>query len=384
MKNTLAIILCLASFYSEAQISGKVIDSDGTLVNYATIFNLNNKIGCVTDSVGFFEMNGTSTDSIRIQHVSYQTGNFLASKNPDQYILHRNINNIDEIIVSKKYAAWLYFKSYEKAISKFPKERRDKMYCNAIKILNSDTLEKKLLDFDFEQKVVIDSSKTKIHNRFAEIQKKNELFNPDIDKFATNKLKIGIFPMNDFPRNLLAKNKKESMNDNYIFSISTNDHFITIDFIPKSNSPDYYLAVEAIISKSDTCLATYAIASYPTPVVNWKTKENKPDLTDHSIYFKIGYENGFSYLSEIYTCFNAYFNKDNKAFTYKYSINLKNYAHGIERQKDRFGTMYFDNSILFDEKPKSKYSEEFWKSSDFPKKAPYDFERLRKLKQHIF
>ncbi len=365
---------------SDAQISGQVIGSDGIPVNYATVFNLSSQTGCITDSVGFFNLIASFSDSIRVQHLSYKTGNFGLGKNLDQYKLDRNLNEIKEITVSKLYAGWLAVRSGEKAISRMQHEPRDRMYCNAVRTLNKDTLDQIFTDLDFERNK---TGNGLINNRFIEIQRYCQQLNHDMDPFPEQVLGSYLFPLKGLPVIKEEKDNEKAMNDDCVFCISTDSQFIRVSLIPKKEAPLYRPVFELTISKLDTCLVGFAMATYPSTSNPSKKLENKPEKSDNAFFYQISFENGLGYISRIYSELNLYGIKDNNKYANKFTFNLNNYAHSSEKLKKRSGKWIINNIFGFVNKPKSKYSEEFWKKEGFPYEAPYDFIKLRALKQNI-
>ena len=383
MKFILLNLLCVLYSLTFAQISGRVIGDDGESINWATVLNLRTNSGCVTDSTGFFTINAKHSDSIRIQHLSYKTSDFILSKEKDTYLLNRNLNELNEIVVSKNYAAWLAVKSCEKAVAKMQGESRDRMYCNAVKIMNTDTLDQVFLDLDFERNKSGSGLNSVIHNRLIEIQKYSEQFNHNLDPIAKNVFVSELFPTKDLPVIKESKTKEQAMNDNCIFYIATDSQYIKVSFIPKKDAPLSQRIFELTITKKDTSMVSFAMASFPAPFYSSKNFENKPGQSAIGFYYQIAYDNGVSYISRAFSEVKLYCNVDNKDFTNTFSYNLKNYAHTLEKQKKRTGAWVINNNFGFKEKLKSKYSTEFWKNNDFPIHSPYDFDKLRELKQHM-
>jgi hypothetical protein len=300
-----------------------VIGDDGESINWASVLNLRTNSECVTDYTGFFTINAKHSDSIRIQHLSYKTSDFILSKEKDTYLLNRNLNELNEIVVSKNYAAWLAVKSCEKALAKMQ------------------------------------------------------------DPIAKNIFVSELFPTNDLPVIRESKTREEAMNDNCIFYIATDSQYIKVSFIPKKDAPLSQRIFELTITKKDTSMVAFAMASFPAPFNSTKNFENKPGQSALGFYYQIADENGISYISKAFSEVNLYCNVDNKDFTNTFSYNLRNYAHTSEKQKKRSGVWIINNNFGFKEKLKSKYSTDFWKNNDFPIHPPYDFNKLRELREHI-
>ncbi|MCX6239218.1 MAG: carboxypeptidase-like regulatory domain-containing protein [Bacteroidia bacterium] len=383
MKIILVIFLNLFSLISEAQVSGHILDNEKKQVPYATVFNLKTKTGCQADTNGFFSINASINDSIRIQHLGYKMGNFIVKQNPDMYILNQKVYDLQEIVLSNAFPMWLYFKSYEKTIAKFKYNGRDRFYCNATKLVNGDTLQKYFLDLDFEQNKIENSTDVVIHNRFIEVQRYTQQIKAGLDPNAKYNMNINIFPKLNIPCLTKAQNINNALNNDYVYIMTTDSQFIYVNFIPRKKAPTYYNAWEATIKKSDTCLVSFAVISSSNEAMNWKPQENKPDLTEQALYYKISYSNSIGYISEIYSRKIFHYTINNKKYINSYILNLKNYAHDNEKLKKRFGIYCLNNDIVFNEKQKTMGSKEFWNMEDFPWKAPYDFEQLRKLKQQI-
>ena len=384
MKFTLLNLLCILCSFTFAQISGRVIGDDGAQINWATVLNLRTNSGCVTDSTGFFTIKANLSDSIRIQHLSYKTDGFILSKENDTYLLKRNLNELSEIVVSKNYAAWLAVKSCEKALSKMQVESRDRMYCNAVKIMNNDTLDRVFLDLDFERNKSGSGVNAVLHNRIIEIQKYAEQLHHNLDPIAKNVFVSELFPTKDLPVIKESKTKEQAMNDNCIFYIATDSQYIKVNLIPKKDAPLSQRIFELTITKKDTSMVSFAMASFPAPFNSTKNIENKPGQSAIGFYYQIANENGINYISKAYSEVKLYGNINNKDFTNTFSYNLKNYAHTSEKQKKRTGVWIINNNFGFKENLKSRYSTEFWKNNDFPIQTPYDFNKLRELREHIF
>ena len=384
MKFILLNLLCVLYSFTFAQISGRVKGDDGAPINWATVLNLRTNSGCVTDSTGFFTIKANPSDTIRIQHLSYQTVDFILTKENETYLLKRNFNELSEIVVSKNYAAWLAVKSCEKALAKMQVETRDRMYCKAVKILNNDTLDRVFLDLDFERNKSGSGINAVIHNRLIEIQKYSEQFNHNLDPIAKNVFVSELFPTKDLPVIKESKTKEQAMNDNYIFYIATDSQYIKVNLIPKKDAPLSLRIFELTITKKDTSMVSFAMASFPAPFNSTKNFENKPGQSAIGFYYQIANENGINYISKAYSEVKLYGNIDNKDFTNTFSYNLKNYAHTSEKQKKRTGVWIINNNFGFKENLKSRYSTEFWKNNDFPIQTPYDFNKLRELREHIF
>ncbi|HOI47700.1 MAG TPA: carboxypeptidase-like regulatory domain-containing protein [Prolixibacteraceae bacterium] len=374
MKYIYAILVCLATFPSIAQISGQVIDVDSVPVKYAAVVNVKNNIGCISDSLGFFSLNALQNDSISIRCIGFQADTFPVSKNFEKYILTRKIYDLNEVVVSKDYAALLYFISYKNLIAKLKKESRDRFYCNAVSLLNRDTLQTMYLDLDFEQKITRNAPELLIHNRFVEIQNKSTIKELLANSFMDYNLRLGFLPKVGFPRLFLTQNKEEAINSKYVFQIASDSLFMKVRFTPITSATSSSKVFEATIFKKDTCLVAFAVTSYPNSNFKWKDKNNKPDQLDQSTYFRMSNEDGFYYISEIYSCVNLYYSTNAKVDIAKYAVRLKNYCHAKEKLKKRFGTYFIDNYIVFKKDKKSNYSSEFWKDNAFPLEIPSNFE----------
>lgn len=82
MKIKLFFLLCISFSIAYPQqlitLSGKVINSNSQAIPFATVHFKNNHLGTMTNDEGYFNFNIESTqlpDSLRIQHLSYQTKN---------------------------------------------------------------------------------------------------------------------------------------------------------------------------------------------------------------------------------------------------------------------------------------------------------------------
>jgi CarboxypepD_reg-like domain len=380
-KHLILLLFCFTYLFSVAQISGQVLDSDGLPISYATIFNLKNKMGSISDSIGHFRLDASISDSIRIQHISYKSNSFKISNDLDKYHLQRNINDLKEIIVSKNYAAWLYFKGYFNTVSKMKNESRTRMYGRAAKLFNADTLEKVSMDLDYKRNNSGNNPNKFSHNRFIEVQRYREQFNARLDTFSNKLINFRFFPAKGLPGFKEASSKEKAMNDYYIFQISVDSSFFKLDFIPRKIAPPNSPIYEVIIAKKDTCMISFAVASWPSPLnANLKDKVHKPEMIDNASFYRIEFKNGQGEISETYSVFNMYYSNSQKINCMRYSIHMKKYTHHSEIIKNRLGSWMINNSFIFNRKLKSKYSDQFWKNSDFPKEVPYDFDHLRSLK----
>lgn len=382
MKYFLLLLICSAYLPSVAQISGQVIDSDGLPISYATVFNLKNKIGSVTDSIGHFKIDASISDSIRIQHISYKSDNFTISKDLDKYQLQRNINDLKEVVVSKNYVAWLYFRGYFNTVSKMQNESRNRMYGRAVKLLNADTLEKVSMDLDYERNNSGNNPMKIPHNRFIEVQRYSEQFNAQLDTISNKLINFRFFPVKGLPGIKEAPSREAAMNDDYIFQISVDSLFYFIDFIPRKIAPINSSIFEVIISKKDTCMISFAAVTLPYPfkAAKLNVKSYQPETMDIAFFTRIEFENSQGYIATSYSVLNMYYSIGQKTYSKRYSIQLKNYAHQPEVIKKRSGIWMINNFFAYNKKLKSKYSDEFWKNPDFPKEVPYDFDHLRSLK----
>ena len=381
-KHFILLVFCCTYLSSLAQISGQVLDPDGVPINYATVFNLKNKIGSITDSIGHFKIVASISDSIRIQHISYKSDIFTISKDFDKYQLQRNINDLKEVIVSKNYAAWLAIRGYMNTVSRMKNKSRNRMYGCAVKMMNADTLDKVSLDFDYERNNSGNNPKKIPHNRFIEIQRYSEQFNVQLDTISNKLINFRFSPVKGLPGMKEAPSREEAMNDDYIFQISVDSLFYFIDFIPRKIAPINRSIFEVIISKKDTCMISFAAVTLPHPFKAAKSndKSTQPETMDNAFFMRIEFENSQGYIATSYSVLNMYYSFGQKIYTKRYSIQLKNYAHQPEVFKKRPGKWMINNSFIFNRKLKSKYSDEFWKNSDFPKEVPYDFDHLRSLK----
>ncbi len=382
MKYLLLLVFCSTYFLSLAQISGQVQDSDGLPISYATVFNLNKKTGSVTDSIGHFIIDASISDSIRIQHISYKSENFIISKDIDKFLLQRNVNNLKEVVVSKNYAAWIYFRGYSNTVSKMQNESRNRMFGKAVKLLNADTCEKVSLDLDYERNILGKNQEKNMHNRFFEVQRYSEQLDILNDTLSTQLIDFSFFPVKGLPVVKEASSRENAMNDDYIFKISVDSSFYYIDFIPRKIASNNRFIFEIIITKKDTCLISFAAANLPHQIKHGRsnTKSTQPETVDNASFLRIEFENGQGYIATSYSESNLYYSIEQKTFNIRYSIQLRNYAHQPDEIKKRPGKWMIINTFTFNRKLKSKYSDEFWKHPDFPKEVPYDFEKLRSLK----
>ena len=309
MKYLLLFVFCSTYFSTIAQISGQVQDSDGLPISYATVFNLKNKMGSVTDSIGHFKLAASISDSIRIQHISYKSDNFIILKDLDKYKLNRNVNDIKEVVVSKDYAAWLYFRGYSNTISKMQDESRNRMFGKAVKLLNADTLVKVSLDLDYERNILGKNQKKNMHNRFFEVQRYSEQFDDQRDTMSTQLMDYSFFPLKGLPVIKEASSRENAMNDDYIFKISVDSSFFYIDFIPRKIASNNRFIFEIIITKKDTCLISFAAANLPHPINSGKSnkKSNQPETVDNASFMRIEFENGQGYIATTYSVSNIYY-----------------------------------------------------------------------------
>lgn len=382
MKYLLLLFFCSSYLTSVAQISGQVVDPEGAPIGYATVFNLRTKVGCVTDSAGFFNLNAAISDSIRIQHLCYKAADFILTTNHNKYLLIRSKNNLKEVVVSKNFAAWLAVRGYMNTRSRMQKETRERMYGCAAKLLNKDTLERISLDLDFERNKSGNGPLSAVHNRLIEIQRYCEQFNASLDTFSNHLVNLTFFPLKDLPGIRESQSREEAMNDNYIFQLSSDSLFFTIDFIPKKGAPPSGRIFEITLSKKDTCMIAFASATlrYPFQAAKSNDRSFKPETMDNAFFTRIAFENGQGYIANSYSVVHMYYAVGAQSYTNSYSVCLKNYAHRPEKLKKRLGVWMIDNQFGFNKKMKSRYSEEFWKYPGFPKGAPYDFDHLRNLR----
>lgn len=365
MKNLIAAIFLFSCYCSFAQITGTVKNHVNEPVEFATVLNIKTKASSITNKEGIFHLVGNVGDSIRIQHLNYNTEDFAIQKLNDNYLLSEKNYNLGEVVVSANYAARLFELSCRKTYEKLKDKNVSRGYLRNIVKANNDTTQ--LIDIDLD----IEQQKQKSFNQKEKIlpYKVQERIVKDSLYSSKIGVKQGIFPK----FNSVIWDGLE----NYFNYFEVQDaQFIKLYFLNKQSFKDSVTHIEVTIQKSDSCLYSFALIS--KNLLKNKKGETLKMQTKSFHYFKYDYKDGFSYLLEsksgvILT--NPEFGE--KDFTVlQFFKTYNNGASNLEKRSN--GTRIFYNSL----EPrliKNKYDEEFWKSGSYLKMEPYDFEYLLNL-----
>ncbi len=102
-------------------VSGYVIDSEsGLSLSNVHILNTNTKKGTISNKLGYFEIESTSTDSLRFSYISYTSTQICCSELTRYTKLSLESLELDEVVL--KAQTWQQFK-LEFVQKKWPKEQ---------------------------------------------------------------------------------------------------------------------------------------------------------------------------------------------------------------------------------------------------------------------
>ena len=283
MKKSLFILyLFCSSLFARAQISGIIIDENKQPIEFATIYNLRNRMSSITNANGVFSLSGILGDSIRIQHLNYD---ILEAKTTDEkktFILIGKVNNLREVPITAGYV--MIRKSCENTYKRFKGKNILRGYLRYFSTNDKDTTQIIDVDLDLVQQKLKDFNKGEKISPFK-VQERNRILanNP----FSGLKpLFLNIKFVNDWAVSVGRAHYKK-----------TEDDLVFKYYIVKNDSIDAgsIAGVEVVIQKSDTCLSTVKyFTTFPL-----KDKEDKSvKIKSHCWYIKYEYINGFAFLSE--------------------------------------------------------------------------------------
>jgi len=366
MKNKLTSLFIFIGFFATAQITGRVTNESNEPAEFATIFNINNKSSSITNIEGIFKLEGNVGDSIRIQHLNYNTNNFEIISSDANYSLSQKNYNLGEVVVSANYAAQLFQKGCANTYNKLKDKNISRGFLRNIRIENNDTTQLIDLDLDIVQR------KQKSYNQKDGMSpyKVQERIARDTLNISKLRLRSSIFPS--------FNGTDWSKFQNYFNYFKVEDQeIIKLYFLNKESFKDSITHVEVKIKKSDTCLVSIALVS-KKPLKNRKGDTLKMK-TISFININYSYNNGFTYISEtsrglILT--NSEFGRKDVT-TLQFFITYNNGASNIERRTN--GHKIFGNT-LESYKIKNKYDKEFWKSDSYLEGVPFDYKYLLTLK----
>ncbi len=365
MRILFLMTFVLVGFISKSQITGKVFNENKEPVEFATIFNKTTNASSISNKNGVFHLSGNTNDSIRIQHVNYNTKDFRVNKISDDYKLLEKNYSLGEVVVSANYAARLFELSCRKSYEKLKDENISRGYLRKVVVVEKDTtqlididldiIQKKQKSFDQKEKIL----PYKIQERIVE--------NPE-DSIKLN-ARMDIFPQ----FNLIAWDRFEKY-FNY-FEIQ-DSQFINLYFLNKKSFQDSVTHIEVKIQKSDSCL--YSIARISKNRLKNRKGEVLKMQTKFIDYIRYDYIDGFSYLLERY---DGIFltNSETGRKDMSFMQFFKTYNNGAANLEKRpYGRRIFDNEITKN-LIKNKYKEKFWENDSYMEFTNYDFDKLLNL-----
>jgi len=326
MRILFLITFVFASFISNSQISGKVLNENSEPVEFATILNITTKASSITNKNGIFQLSGNAGDSIRIQHVNYKTKDFKVNKISDNYRLLEKNYSLGEVIVSANYAARLFELSCRKTYDKLKEENISRGYLRKVIVVEQDTTQ--LIDIDLD--VVQKKQKSFNHEEKILPYKIQERIVESLQDSIKLNARIFIFPQ----FNLIAWDKFEKY-FNY-FEIQ-DSQFINLYFLNKKSFQESVTHIEVKIQKSDSCL--YSVALINMNLFRNKKGETLKMQTKIIEHVRYDYKNGFSYLSESFR--GVFLNNPETGRKGMVNQFFKTYNNGATNLGKRPGTQNF-------------------------------------------
>ena len=349
MKKSLFILyLFCSSLFARAQISGIIIDENKQPIEFATIYNLRNRMSSITNANGVFSLSGILGDSIRIQHLNYDILDAKTTDEKKTFILIGKVNNLREVPITAGYV--MIRKSCENTYKRFKGKNILRGYLRYFSTNDKDTTQIIDVDLDLVQQKLKDFNKGEKISPFK-VQERNRILanNP----FSGLKpLFLNIKFVNDWAVSVGRAHYKK-----------TEDDLVFKYYIVKNDSIDAgsIAGVEVVIQKSDTCLSTVKyFTTFPL-----KDKEDKSvKIKSHCWYIKYEYINGFAFLSESMSKLILP-NPENIDNELSVSLFYRTYNDGSENLKRRpEGNGIFFNT-LFQGLIKNRYHEEFWDNKEY-------------------
>lgn len=360
MKNIITILLILINYFVTAQITGNVWDENNESIEFATIFNINRQASSITDINGVFKLEANIGDSIRIQHLNFETLEFKVRVMNDNYILIQKNINLSEVTVTAKYTISLFKKSCKNTFDTFKDKNISRGYLRYLSTVGKDTTQIIDIDFDIVQKKQKSIDKGEIFYPHK-VQERN-VYNSSTPFFRTTPFFTYI--------NLIYT--WASYLDHFNYSKVEDSRYIKLHFI--GNNSDN--RIEVIIQKKDTCLLSVT-EIFSTSFVNKNGGRLK--IEQSCWHIKYAYENGIGYLYELSSRLILP-NPKNDKDVLSMLLFYKTYNSGVNNLKRRpNGRRMFYNS-WDPQRIKNRYSEKFWESISFTSNIPYNFENIVNLK----
>lgn len=95
------LFLLLAAFPLSAQISGTIVNNEGSAIPFVNIWVEGENIGTTSDENGFFKINATSDKILVFSSVGYEAKK-AAVKDNEKVVLTALVYKLDEIVISKR------------------------------------------------------------------------------------------------------------------------------------------------------------------------------------------------------------------------------------------------------------------------------------------
>ncbi|MEI7829324.1 MAG: carboxypeptidase-like regulatory domain-containing protein [Prolixibacteraceae bacterium] len=347
-KSLILLFIFSSSLFASAQISGKVTDGNSQPVEFATVFNLRNKMSSVTNVTGEFSISGLVGDSIRIQHLNFNQLDVIVLGLNNKYVLREKFNIMSEIPVTAGYV--MIRKSCENTYNRFKDKNISRGYLRYFSASDKDTTQIIDVDLDIVQQKLKDFNKGERISPFKVQERNRSIANNPFSGLKPLFLNINF--INDWSVSVGRAQYKKSEDDLfYKYYFAVND----------SVEGGIITGIEVVIQKSDTCLLTVKyFTTFPL-----QDKEGKNiKIRSHCWYIKYEYKNGFAYLSESMSKLILP-NPKNIDNDLSVSLFFRTYDDGSENLKRRpNGNGIFFNSWL-QSLIKNRYQEEFWASKEY-------------------
>lgn len=356
-------------------IIGTVTNKNKQPVEFATLYNSTQKTTCISNAQGKFKLVAEIGDSVKIQHLNFQSNNYKIQKKEEDFILVEKDFLIEEVMVSPQVAFDLFNKSCENTWKTFKEENTSRAYAKCTRKLYGEVVaQEAFLDVDMIQKK-LSSYKRGEKTNIYRIQEKMEKHSD----FPENDLLIDLNLFYPTIQQIYWVDLPKSFN----YLKREENNFIKLILSSKSTY-DHQCNIEVAIHKKDTTLNYFAMVKkdIKLPFLHSKLVRERAQEVWDTIpvqktyhFIKYDYTNGFGYLSEYMQ--GAVVKPDREI---EISEHLRTYNMGTEPLKRRnSGKRIFANRIVL-RSIKNQYETDFWKNELFPEKMPYDFNVLGNMK----
>ena len=348
MKKSFIILFIFSSYFATAQISGSVIDEKGQPIEFATVYNLRNKVSSITNVEGEFNISGLLGDSIRIQHLNYEILEVKVLDEKKKYVLTEKINNLSEVPITAGFV--MFKKSCENTYKTFKQLNISRGYLRYFCTNDKDTTQVIDVDLDIVQQKLKDFNKGEKISIYK-VQERNRII-------ANNPF-LGIEPM--FLNINFINNWASSLGHAKYQKIEEDNFFKYYFFGNDSVDQHKFDRIEVVIQRSDTCLISVNYFSN----ISFINKEGKSvKIKNHYWHIKYEYLNGFAYLSESVSNFIVY-NPKNNDNELAVSLIYRTYDNGSENLKRRPKGRAIIQNIWLQGLIKNRYQEEFWDCKEY-------------------